>query len=430
MKLIFENWRKYLLKEESDQDLMARWQQALRNAGVPDPASAEISKEGPIEEADDDDDDVPPEAKPPRELPQRPYIDPESEQEELVPRMLPVLDVTPGSLPPPEESGFCIYNPKINEYAQANADQFAETLMFVLSTIQKSWPTVIPYFQDLMNYRKLGFDFGTPFRVSDPFKKSPRKKRKARERYKIEYQGYASPKAKKIGENLLKSDLYSGLHQEEIAKIANNISSMTGTPDVQAYNTIWDNRGPLFARIQSSLEEWNRNRNPFELYKIFLQFKGLGPAKAGFATQMVIGQLGCIDSINQQIYYGDNIPTLLKRSFKNASPEKLAEAANGYKELLDDLSLTAGGSKEIWDAWTRIVAFQINNPRVPYFVKSVRVDPETKEKETIYIPRFGGYSKKEVGTYKGFRDEMEKLIIGMDVGAEHWTMGDPKRKAE
>ena len=52
------------------------------------------------------------------------------------------------------DSTFCDYNPLINQYAQANPDNLAEMLIFVISTQQQRWYDVVPKFPLLMAFIK------------------------------------------------------------------------------------------------------------------------------------------------------------------------------------------------------------------------------------------------------------------------------------
>ena len=52
------------------------------------------------------------------------------------------------------DSGFCDFNPLINQYAQNNADNLAEMLIFVIATQQMRWYDVVPKFPTMMAYIK------------------------------------------------------------------------------------------------------------------------------------------------------------------------------------------------------------------------------------------------------------------------------------
>ena len=44
------------------------------------------------------------------------------------------------------DSGFCDYNPLINQYAQYSPEQLAEMLIFVIATQRMRWYDVVPKF--------------------------------------------------------------------------------------------------------------------------------------------------------------------------------------------------------------------------------------------------------------------------------------------
>ena len=52
------------------------------------------------------------------------------------------------------DSGFCQFNPLINEYAQYSPDNLAEMLIFVVATQQQRWYDVVPKFPMLMQFVK------------------------------------------------------------------------------------------------------------------------------------------------------------------------------------------------------------------------------------------------------------------------------------
>ena len=49
-------------------------------------------------------------------------------------------------------SGFCDYNPLINQYAQYSPDSLAEMLIFVVATQQMRWYDVVPKFPIMMQH--------------------------------------------------------------------------------------------------------------------------------------------------------------------------------------------------------------------------------------------------------------------------------------
>ena len=44
----------------------------------------------------------------------------------------------------PLDSGFCEYNPQINQYAQSSPETLAEMIIFVIATQQQGWYDVVP----------------------------------------------------------------------------------------------------------------------------------------------------------------------------------------------------------------------------------------------------------------------------------------------
>ena len=121
------------------------------------------------------------------------------------------------------------------------------------------------------------------------------------------------------------------------------------------------------------------------IYLKFLGIKGLGLPKAAFASQLIIGRLGCIDSINLNLYKGlDPKGDLIaydkkgKPNFKTPGKSKVmsdpgiikltpggVKLAKKYIEFLKQIanltkSSEAGVSQKLWDSWVELVSMKIN----------------------------------------------------------------------
>tara|TARA_R100000664_G_scaffold33717_2_gene51698 strand:- start:408 stop:1607 length:1200 start_codon:yes stop_codon:yes gene_type:complete len=292
------------------------------------------------------------------------------------------------------DSGFCVYNPTINSYAQESPENLAEMLIFVIATQQQRWYEVVPRFPILMKYIKQNDGLLTG----------------------EEFQDFPQP---------IKM-LILGFRK-------------------RAIDYIWNNRGKMYSSIMSDINKYNNAKSGsiekeeamFNTYLKFLRVPGLGLPKAAFASQLIIGRLGCIDSINLNIYKGlDPEGKLIKTDkdgrvgFKTAG-KKLDTSSNLYQltkggvkmaekyvEFLRQIAAMnktteANVSKSLWDTWVEIVAKKIN----------LQGDLEVimPGGKKFKIPN--DYSKKASkndGDLAGkFRDQWMGKITGKDISRQH-----------
>ena len=134
---------------------------------------------------------------------------------------------------------------------------------------------------------------------------------------------------------------------------------------------LWDNKNEIFSNISHMIE--TETLPEFEIYKyITNNVKGFALAKAAFATQLIVGKFGCIDSINLRAY-----ETLIKKDIKKHDKKsaftiakdtgeiKIKDASGislaGYQRFLQSLEDLYGDniSKVLWNDWCEIVANKI-----------------------------------------------------------------------
>jgi hypothetical protein len=291
------------------------------------------------------------------------------------------------------DSGFCEFNPVINQYAQYSPENLAEMLMFVIATQQQRWYDVVPKFPALMAYVK------EKDRLLDP---------------NVEYQDIPKSFAQ----------LVLGFRKSAI-------------------NTIWNNRDQIFSTISPLFQKYNtagedslaKEEALFEIYLNFMKLPGLGLPKAAFAAQLIVGRLGCIDSINLNIYKGldkdGRLITFDKKtgrpSFKTPGKKKSGflydltkggiRLAEDYVKFLKEIarmtkSTEARVSQQLWDSWVEIVAKKIN----------VKGDLSVKmpDGEEYRIPN--DYAKETSGKTSAskFRKQYIGKITPRDVSRQHF----------
>jgi hypothetical protein len=244
------------------------------------------------------------------------------------------------------DSGFCEFNPVINQYAQSSPEAMAEMLIFVVATQRSRWYDVVEKFPILMAFI-------------------------------TKHNALLDPEQKITKDG---KDFY---------QLPKEISALTLGFRKNAIQKIWENRESFYKSIMEPINRYNRAAGPlekeeamFEVYTKLLTIPGLGLPKAAFATQLIIGRMGCIDSINMNLYKGlDPEGKLIKVDKKTGiasfrGPGKRKEGgkvisltgggirlAKNYVEFLRaiaDTTKAANISRQLWNSWVEMVARKTN----------------------------------------------------------------------
>jgi len=343
MKFLFENWRKYLNEEEE----------------------------------------------------QKPEEEPEAEQKPEEEPEANVLDLAKEL-----DSGFCEYNPLINQYAQYDPNNLAEMLIFVIATQQQRWYDVVPKFPILMSFIK----------QSD---------------------GLLNPQ-----------DSYTDEKGKIFYKLPKNISQLTLGFRKNAIQYIWDNKDSIYSVLKPLFDVYNKSGGDsiakeeamFNIYLEFIRLPGLGLPKAAFASQLILGRLGCIDSINLNLYKGlDPEGKLItydqtgRPTFKTPGKSmkggimtitkggiQLAEKYVEFLKAIAELTNTTEISRQLWDSWVELVALKIN--------KKGDIDVIMPSGEKFVVPN--DYSKSikgaETKPSAAFRKKYIGKITARDVSRQHF----------
>jgi len=379
---------------------------------------------------------------------------------------VPIINLTPDFLPNDDESsGFCLYNSEINDFARQTPDNFAQVVMFVMATIQVNWSTFIPNFKFCVDFLKKYGEFPPPgkstaaspggrvegldFVLSDSSKFKMKKYRTQNLMGKKEYKRsskrggpYKDYKVSGYRQNILtalsnpKDPLFPSLDvdkeedRERLAAVSGGIAQLTSIPATTAggnpYNILWSNRQRLYNLFIDALSNGAMD-DPVALHSLLMTFQGLGIPKAGFGVQLLIGRLGCIDSINQAMIYGGDIPPALKQSIKKGEPgevrDKMKQASKAYRDMLNEfkdfLGEQGNESQYLWDLWCKMVAFQINNPGVPYAIRMQ--DPRTKRMRVVGRKAGSLYRTGEVKKYRDFMGmDDDKRVTQRDIARDHY----------
>lgn len=310
-----------------------------------------------------------------------------------------------------EDSGFCRYNAKINEYAADSPENLAEVLIFCVASQLVDWPNIYTRFPFLINWI-------------------------------YAHDGMYPKDVKMIGDKM------EGGFPVEFSPIALGEKA-------KSINALWKNRDNVFSILSPFIRKYKnmkegeaKEQAAFELYLKILDIRHLKLAKAGFAVQLLIGRYGCIDSINTKLLKVPMPTTLVttdkegKPSFRDYTKKYVDDSAfgvsaEGSKErlarLYADYLLEIGNlakdneSKVLWDKWCDIVAAKINfagkefdvtDPQGIYKDATVKSDYAVNIKPTTPPASYQyGPGKKEIegpevsrqhaGLYRGLRDITE-----------------------
>lgn len=288
------------------------------------------------------------------------------------------------------ESGFCRHNPLINQYARESDEQLAEVLIFVVATQLTRWPDVVAKFPHLMNFI------------------------------------YANNGMFKAGEK--KSE-------EALPKTFSSL--VVGKTD--AIDFMWKNKGSIFSMLSPYIEDYHNSGSAkkeeaaFKLYLKLLQMPRLGLPKAGFAAQLIIGRLGCIDSINSNILElpQDIMTTDKEGATRFKTPGKQdkpsedfvagltkggVELAKKYADYLNQLEKLSSDNitKILWDNWCDIVAYKIKNPRTRFDVE-LQGGLAGGEVESDYPRQYGAENPSAE-----FMKRYANKVTGSDVSLQHY----------
>lgn len=274
-----------------------------------------------------------------------------------------------------ETGGFCEHNPAINKFAFENPVHMFMVLAFVLFTMQKPWSVVTEGFIEFLTWW---------------FTDAASKLQQNPSRTDIEYPKNASYSkyVNRFGEN---NSFMIGFWNNRV-KIFEDLKALkegTGSLDKDAKVIITNLAGTFKNKNQSSQDkevhdsillslEDTLNSPEYLVFRYLCGLSGLGTPKAGFVTQLLLGKMGCVDSVNTNIYksffpsatwdakgknsaksVGLERSGKMKGKFSNPTETKMA----GYAYFLNYLQHMYSNDKHVkdvsrmmWDDWCEIIA--------------------------------------------------------------------------
>lgn len=249
-----------------------------------------------------------------------------------------------GTTREPQVSGFCLHNPQINQFAKDNSTNMFIVFAFVFYTIQKEWQIVRQTFPEFLKW---------------------------------------------IFESAVPKDNWNYKGQT-FHKYANLIGASKKAPNQARHlESLWKQKNSLYSTIMNLMSKETTSlsdSSEFEIWKyIFQNVNGLGVTKAAFATQLIVGKFGCIDSVNTRAYdtmlrsdikkkgkkSGFTLQTRKKnkkivydkngRPILDVVPKDSVVGMKGYAAFLDALQDMYGDniSKVLWNDWCQIVGAKI-----------------------------------------------------------------------
>ena len=142
----------------------------------------------------------------------------------------------------------------------------------------------------------------------------------------------------------IRTPLYRAMtDMAEIKKKGAKATCLNNTSKNRAYKYIQRNYKYLHSVIHSDF------MTTAEKMVDLMEIPNIGPAKSGFILQMCIGEVGCIDCHNQQMFGIDIKDITLQKPAKLATKLKVAQ---NYIKLCEDL----GGAEYLWDNWCDFIA--------------------------------------------------------------------------
>ena len=300
------------------------------------------------------------------------------------------------------DSGFCDFNPLINQYAQYSPDSLAEMLIFVVATQQMRWYDVVPKFPIMMQH----------IRDNDML---------------------LNPEEAEVNEK-----------GKTIYKIPKAFAQLTLGFRKNAIQSIWQSRELIFSSMSTLFNKYNsagedtmqKEEAVFEIYLELIKLPGLGLPKAAFASQLLIGRLGCIDSINLNLYKGLDPEGKLvtydskgRPTFKTPGLSKKTgiiqvtkggvKLAKEYVEFLKQIAKLTGStdasiSRKLWDSWVELVAIKINKKG------DINVTMPGGEKFVVPNDYSKNVSKAEINPSAAFRKKYIGNITPQDVSRQHF----------
>ena len=328
----------------------------------------------------------------------------------LTPQGTPISTATIGKIRTPQESGFCQHNPKIRDFAQQNPVQMFIVLAFVFFTMMKEWYPVVQYFESFIKWL---FEFAIP-------KDDWRYKGYDFSKFPSMFGTGKDEKLKKIlsKKGIEKYSVGSEIIEPEQLKFLR----LYGKDEAQYIAKIWKNRKEIYNYIMDHLDD------PKDIFMFLTKIKGLQSVKAAFATQLILGKFGCIDSVNTQVYKNilKKFPNVFDKEGRTVDSIAGKEGYLDFLKALEDM-FQQDVSQTLWDDWCEIIDLKILNVNESGENKKITV--VFPNGENVEIDPYKLKSGPSVKTKEGYeklqkqikKDYSKKPVIGMKTSEQHMS---------
>jgi len=246
-------------------------------------------------------------------------------------------------------SGFLRDAPIMHQYAMANPENLASTIIFVLLTVRADFMQVMQDFPTVMLklFTKFGYrNEDMPLNgeeLGDEITSMEKKLSQKANPAMLDKDGFLK------GYSLKSTAFGFKLGEKKEAKQKNDIMyhGMSG---------VWTNRRRIFDAIKSLVDKLDT----VGAFRQFLDVSGLAPVKAGFCVQIVMGKLGCIDMHNINLYsayakqYGKE--DLYQALEPSGYSGKNRASIDNYLRVLEMLAEEGATTIKLWDIWTDYIA--------------------------------------------------------------------------
>lgn len=317
-----------------------------------------------------------------------------------------------------ETGGFCEHNPAINKFAFENPVHMFIVLSFVLFTMLKPWGVVV---QEFIGFMTWWFTDAAKKLYDNPNAEISYGSEQSWAKYPNFSIGTGAMNLVQFWNNRVKifQDLTAlkegrgSLDKDAkviISNLADTFSHEDKTPEEKETHD----------KILVSLEETLQSPE-YLIFRYLCGLSGLGTPKAGFVTQLIMGKMGCVDSVNRRVYKSF-FPTATwdpegtarsvgrEKSGKNAGSFGPATESRmaGYAYFLKYIQHMYSNDEQVrdvsrmmWDDWCEIIARKMifSTSRGELDNQLVFVKQKTGEGVTMKPYERSAKSEKEISNW-------------------------------
>ena len=228
-------------------------------------------------------------------------------------------------------SGFLRDAPIMHQYAMANPENLASTIIFVLLTVRADFMQVMQDFPTIM------------LKLFTKYKNRDEDKPLGDEEIAGEIDKMQTKLAQKSN---------PGMHDKDGFLKGYSLKSTAFGFKNDGISDVWSKRRTIYDSIKNLADKLDT----VGVFREFLAVSGLAPVKAGFCVQIVMGKLGCIDMHNINLYsayakqYGKE--DLYQALEPSGYSGKNRASVDNYLRVLEMLSDEGATTVKLWDIWT------------------------------------------------------------------------------